>query len=238
MKNILTIVLFGFILILTESNCKKEIINISSTDNEIYYRDGFVLSYNERHEQPNWVFYKLYPSDFTCTEKAKRKNNFKEDLNISTGSASLNDYKGSGYDRGHLKPSADEKCDQEQMDETFLMSNMSPQVPSFNRGIWKNLETHVRNNAKTCDSVYIYTGGVLEANLPTIGENEVSVPRMYFKVVHYFKKEASNSIVYLLPNDKLDGTYDEYVISINHLEKISNIDFPTLRENRLPLINH
>ena len=144
-KEFLLTLIVGLIVILTQSMCTKECFRFQDFDNQKQFRDGYVLSYNETHEQPNWVFYTLKSSDLVCNDKAKRKNNFKEDRDIATGSAQLSDYAKSGYDRGHLKASADESCDQYQMDETFLMSNMSPQVPGFNRGIWKRLEAHVRD---------------------------------------------------------------------------------------------
>jgi endonuclease G len=91
----------------------------------------------------------------------KRKDNFRSDPKVKTGSAALSDYKGSGYDRGHLAPAADFKWSATAMSESFYMSNMSPQVPGFNRGIWKNIESTVRNWAVENDEIYIVTGPVL-----------------------------------------------------------------------------
>jgi endonuclease G len=70
-----------------------------------------------------------------------RTNDFREDYKVTTGSASLSDFKGSGYDRGHLAPAGDMKWSSTAMSESFYMSNMSPQKPGFNRGIWKKLES-------------------------------------------------------------------------------------------------
>ena len=103
---------------------------------------GYSLSYNEKHEQANWVFYELTIDEVLGS--IKRKDQFRADPNIKTGSASLSDYKRSGYDRGHLAPAADMKWSSKAMSESFFMSNMSPQTPSFNRGIWKKLENLVR----------------------------------------------------------------------------------------------
>lgn len=103
----------------------------------------YSLEYSETHEQALWVYYTLTPNYINGT--AKRKDNFKSDPRIATGSAALSDYKGSGYDRGHLCPAAAMKINQSAMDDSFYMSNMSPQEPSFNRGRWKQLEEQVRN---------------------------------------------------------------------------------------------
>ena len=192
----------------------------------IYHRNGYSFSYNEKYEQPNWVQYTITPEDLTCEVKAKRKNNFKKDNSVSTESATLKDYKGSGYDRGHLKASADESCDQQQMDETFLMSNMSPQDPRFNRGIWKKLESHVRNLASTSDSVMVITGGDLIDSLELIGDNRVGVPKFYFKVLYVFNGINSDTIGYYLPNKKIEDDLNNYILNIEEIEHKTEIIFP------------
>ncbi len=102
---------------------------------EIEHYSGFSLKYNEEYEQAEWVAYQLTEEE--VLGEFPRKDRFRADRNISTGSASLEDYRGSEYDRGHLAPAADFKWSEQAMDESFLLSNMSPQVPGFNRGIWK-----------------------------------------------------------------------------------------------------
>ena len=104
---------------------------------------GYTLSYNEKHEQASWVAYELTAGELRGT--IARTDNFKADASVTTGSASLADYRGSGFDRGHLAPAADMKWSREVMSESFFMSNMSPQEPGFNRGIWKKLEGKVRD---------------------------------------------------------------------------------------------
>ena len=96
-----------------------------------------------------------------------RSDDFRADPEIITGSAALVDYRGSGYDRGHLAPAADMKWSEEAMSESFYMSNMSPQAPGFNRGIWKSLESRVRSWAVENGTVYVVTGGILSPGLPT-----------------------------------------------------------------------
>jgi endonuclease G len=195
-------------------------------DDQILEYNGFTLSYNETHEQANWVFYKLTDSDLVCEDKARRRNRFNEDTLFPTNSSELEDYKYSGYDRGHLKPAADESCDQEQMDETFYMTNIAPQNPSFNRGVWKRLEEHVRNLALENDSLYVYTAGVLEDSLPHIGLNEVSVPDYFWKVIFIYKNGEREILSYLLPNKKCDEGIENFLVDIIYLEELISIDFP------------
>lgn len=218
--------ILGLVVILTQSMCTKECFRFEDLDNQKLYRDGYVLSYNEDHEQANWVFYVMKQSDLTCEKDAKRKNNFREDRDVATGSAQLSDYKKSGYDRGHLKASADESCDQEQMDETFLMSNMSPQKPGFNRGIWKELEAHVRDLTLENDSVYVYTAGVLTDIIDTIGPNNVTVPAKYYKIVFIFKDGYAKTEAYLIPNEKTNKSYEEFETSVFEIEDETGIYFP------------
>ena len=227
MKTIMKTTGVILIVFLTLSMCKKPCDRFNLETDDIYHRDGYSFSYNELHEQPNWVFYKITPSDITCHDnKAKRKNNFKPDTDVLTGSATLSDYSGSGYDRGHLKSSADESCDQEQMDETFLMSNMSPQVPSFNRGIWKKLESYVRDIAEESDSVYVYTAGELTMELEYIGENHVSIPNYYYKVIYVFKNGQQTNFAYYLKNEKSKLPLETFLITVEDVENKVLIDFP------------
>jgi endonuclease G len=214
------IFLFSFVILYTDQ------------DDQLCNRDGYSLSYNEKHEQANWVFYKLDSTDIQCEIKAKRKNKFKADKNIITKSATLSDYAKSGFDRGHLKSSADESCSQEQMDATFLMSNMSPQEPRFNRGVWKSLEMHVRSLVKDYDSLYVYTGGVLEDSLKTIGSNQVSVPNHYFKIVYMFRNDTISTESYLMPNSDIKYKYMNYKASIATIEQASGLVFPKIALDR------
>ena len=99
---------------------------------------------------------------------AERTDRFREDKKVPSGSAKPSDYTKSGYDRGHLCPAADMTHSAEAMEETFLMSNISPQLPVFNRGIWKSLEKQVRDWGEK-ERIYIVTGPVFKDNKGKIG---------------------------------------------------------------------
>ena len=147
-------------------------------------RPGYALGYIEYHEQPAWVIYRL-TKEQALTKAAKRGDDFKEDPEVPTGSATLADYRRSGYDRGHLAPAADMAYSLRTMGDSFYMSNMSPQKPAFNRGIWKNLEAQVRYFAITEKDIYVVTGPVLpKTKTVTIGGNRVTVPTHYYKVIY------------------------------------------------------
>lgn len=209
MKNII----IAFILI---SNIASSQYN-DSLDNQIVKHRGFILSYNEGCEQANWVYYMVTKIDLD-NKSAIRHNKFIEDTLISTGSASTLDYYKSGYDRGHLAPSASFTHDQSLNNETFVMSNMSPQSPSFNRGMWKKLETYEREIAKRLDTVYVLTGPILNDSLETIGTNEVCVPNQYFKV--FINSKSKILECYLMDNVKLKGEVSDFKVSIDYINSI------------------
>jgi len=195
----------------------------SAPSDQIVHHSNYTLNYSEQHEQAEWVAYTLSSSDVYGS--IGRTNDFRADPKVKTGSASLPDYKGSGYDRGHLAPAGDMKSTYTAMSESFYMSNMSPQVPSFNRGIWKKLESTVRNWAVDYQKVYIVTGAVLTASYPTIGMNKVSVPEFYYKVVLDYEQPEIKGIGFILPNQKSNKSLQSYAVSVDEVERFTGIDF-------------
>lgn len=116
------------------------------------------------------------------------------------------------------------------MSESFYMSNMSPQVPGFNRGIWAKLESYVRTWAFDNESIYVVTGPVLTKDTyPTIGDNEVAVPEFYFKVILDYTGDEIKAIGFILPNSKSSTPLQEYAVTVDDVEVFTGIDFyPTL----------
>jgi endonuclease G len=194
---------------------------------------GFTISYNEDNEQPAWVAYILTKAEVQNGNE-ERSENFRPDKNISTGSATLKDYSGSGYDRGHLAPAADMKWSPEAMSESFLLSNMSPQEQGFNRGIWSKLEAKVRDWAVKNDSILIITGPVLKSINKYIGVNRVGVPGYYFKVIADISAPSYKVIAFLLQNRSSSGDIMNYAVTIDSLERITGYDFfPSLTDKSM-----
>jgi endonuclease G len=194
------------------------------------YRDtvhsltGFDLAYNETYEQASWVAYVLTRKEVEMGTET-RSENFRSDTSIHTGSAILADYRGSGFDRGHLAPAADMKWSSAAMSESFLLSNLSPQVPSFNRGIWRALEQQVRDWAVEKDSLYVITGPVLSSVHSSIGENQVGVPGYFFKVLVDLSPPDHSFIAFLIPNERSDGTIFQFAVTVDSLEQFTGYDF-------------
>lgn len=192
-------------------------------DGDIISHTYYTLSYNEAHEQAEWVAYKLTANMIGVG--ISRTDDFRPDVMISTGSAQLSDYKGSGYDRGHLCPAGDMVFSQVAMSESFFMSNMSPQNPSFNRGIWKKLESLVRSWAVKEGEVYVVTGPILSVSLGSIGANAFTIPKYYYKVVFDYREPEQKMIALILPNEKSQKDLESYVVSVDDLEGVTGIDF-------------
>ena len=184
---------------------------------------AYTLSYNEKHEQANWVAYELTAEE---TQKAvSRTNDFRPDPAVRTGSATNADYQGSGYDRGHMASAADMSWNVQSMEESFFYSNMSPQVPGFNRGIWKKLEERVRQWAMENKDIYVVTGPVLTGNLSAIGPDKVSVPRYYYKVVLDYSLPELKGIGFIMPNASSSRPLESYAVPIDSVEKVTGINF-------------
>ncbi|WP_154199347.1 DNA/RNA non-specific endonuclease [Ancylomarina sp. 16SWW S1-10-2] len=210
----------AFLLILL-SFCSKAQYWLPKSIGELVTHTYYTLSYNEENEQANWVAYKLTREMIQGV--AVRKNKFKEDPDVETGSAKLVDYKGSGYDRGHLCPAAAMKINAKAMSESFYMSNMSPQVPGFNRGKWKSLEAKVRKLTVENDSLYVISGPVFKNNKGEIGPDHVTIPGYYFKVIYFPRQKKTLS--YLMPNRKIEKNIDAFVVPLDSIERISHIHF-------------
>lgn len=191
---------------------------------EIVKHAGFTLCYSERYEVPAWVAYVLERDK--VDGPYDRSDNFREDAAVSTGSSTPEDYYKSGYDRGHMAPAADFRWSEEAMEDTFLLSNICPQDGAFNRGIWADLEAMVRVNAYEEGVLYVVTGPILsDGEYETIGENEVAVPKRFYKVMLAFDGENAKAIGFVLGNEGSSRRLESYATSVDDVERISGLDF-------------
>ncbi len=178
--------------------------------------------YSQVHKQPRWVAYELKSS--LQLGKYSRLNKFVFDNNIKSGTATDEDFRYSGYDRGHLAPAGDMSYSSKAMAESFLYSNISPQLPELNRGIWKNLELLVRNWGIS-SKLYVVTGPVLNGDLGYLGKNRVSIPNLFYKALLGITKTDTIGIAFIIPNAKSYSELSSYVYSIDSLENLVKIDF-------------
>jgi endonuclease G len=162
---------------------------------------------------------------FETKKVVDRTNRFMEDPKIATGSASLDDYRNSGYDRGHLAPAADLGWSMQSMEESFYMSNMSPQLPAFNRGIWGEAEAFTRKAAKENGSLFVVSGPIFSVNMKTIGSNRVTVPERYYKILLDVREPELKALAFIIPNRDCSEELENFVVSIDDIETATGIDF-------------
>lgn len=184
---------------------------------------AYTLLFDQKHGQARWVAYQLTIEE---TEKRfERSDKFKADPLIVNTDFEV-DYNKSGFDRGHLAPAADMSWCEKALNESFYYSNMSPQVPSFNRGIWKKLETQVREWAIENSCIYVVTGPVLKEGLPGIkGPHHISVPEYYYKVLLDFTEPDIKGLGFLMANKGSKQDLSSYAVSIDSVETVTGIDF-------------
>lgn len=195
----------------------------TSTTGAIVNHKYFSLSYNEPYEQAEWVFYRLDKSQLTA--EIRKRPFFIYDPKVITKSADWRNYNGSGYDRGHLCPAGDRRFSEEAYNETFYTSNITPQDKHFNAGVWNRLEQQTRFWAKEYGTVFVITGGILEDNLPTIGNEAVAVPQYYYKIIARETKASVFLIAFLMENKESTVSLKEFAISVDSLEILSGINF-------------
>jgi len=203
-----------------------------SGDKEIVKHIAYTLSYCDKYKQPYWVAYILTKTEVEAKDNP-RKNNFREDPDVPTGSAVPADYAKSGYDKGHMAPAGDFSWSEQAMSESFYMSNMSPQVPNLNRGLWSKLEAHVREWAVANDTVCIIVGPVLTSVTEFIGEkNKIGVPKYYYKVIlDASVKGGFKAIAFIMPNEKIEGDFFRFAVSVDSVEKVTGYHFfPSLNQ--------
>ena len=207
----------------TSKTATNEFFLPTSTTAQVVHHDGYSLSYSEAHEQPEWVAYELKKSHLSKLNH--KRPYFEIDDAIKTGAAHWRNYKNSGYDRGHLCPAGDRNYSQSAYYETFLTSNISPQNHEFNAGIWNTLEQKARYWASKYDGVFVVTGGVLKGEMKTIGDEDVSIPNQFYKVLIDNNSGKIKMIGFLMPHQNSNKPLYEFVVSVDSIEKLTGIDF-------------
>ena len=195
-----------------------------STKSQVIEHVGYTVSYNEQRRNPNWVAYELTGKEVEGTEP--RGNKFIPDPEVIGRQAIDNDYKHSGWDRGHHAPAADMKWSKQAMDESFYLSNISPQNHNLNSGVWKSIEELTRDNAHRYGEILVVTGPVFtdKKGLGYIGENRVLIPNAFYKVLLAYDN-GYRGIGFYCENVAGKKKLNTYARSIDEIEEITGIDF-------------
>lgn len=204
-------------------------------DEEIIQYTAMTVSFNPEYHVPNWVAYELTADKARGEEP--RYNRFQQDTRIK-GCASPADYRNTGFDRGHMAPAADMKWDPDAMRESFLMTNIVPQLHSINSGAWSKLEDKCRSHAIADSAVYIVSGPILTDTIDfRIGATGVAVPRRFFKVILSPYSDPPQAIGFIVPNETFTGGIQICAVSVDSVEAVTGHDFfsalPDDVENKL-----
>lgn len=197
---------------------------LTDRNEQILHRTGYTVSYNSATRLPNWVAWQL-TSAHTSGPYKRGGIDFAEDEEVAEPRATDNDYYRSGYDRGHMCPSADNKWSETAQRESFLFTNICPQNHSLNAGDWNEMEQQCRRWANELGSIYIVSGPILyKGKNKTIGKNKVVVPEAFFKVV-LCTKGTPKAIGFIYKNQPGNRPKGDYVNTVDEVERITGIDF-------------
>lgn len=208
-------------------------------DNYLIEKPQYTMSYNRTNVTPNWVAWHLAAEDLGGAE---RQDNFRPDPALPAGwtAAKPADYAGSGFDRGHLCPSADRTATDTDNSATFLMTNIVPQAPNLNRNTWESLESYSRDLVKAGNELYIYagtygTGGKGSEGSANRLKDKINIPEACWKIVlilpagdNDFSRvaEATQVIAVWMPNTQsVTNSWRSYRVSIDEIEQKTGYDF-------------
>ncbi|MBQ7645131.1 MAG: DNA/RNA non-specific endonuclease [Spirochaetales bacterium] len=194
---------------------------------EVVRHTGYTLSWNEQHLVADWVAYELTATELD-TQESSRSEDFRPDESVRR-SSQLDDYRGSGYSRGHLAPAQDFKWSANAMSDTFYLTNMVPQEQdNYNGGIWLKAENATRDCARITGTVYVVTGPVLtDGPFETIGANKVTVPKQCYKALLIIDTDGTvQTIAMSIPQTaKKKESISNYLMTVDELEKLTGLDF-------------
>ncbi len=190
---------------------------------QVVEHKGYTVSYNTTWLIPNWVAYEL--TDEEVVGQVSRADKFVPDPDIKGRCSTTDDYKGSGYDRGHMAPAGDMKWDDTAMEESFYTTNICPQNHNLNSGDWKELEEQVRDWAIKNEKVYVVCGPIVKKNYATVGANNVAVPDSFYKVVLMYRDGSWRSLGFVFANKAGNKPLDTYTKSVDEVEKLTGLDF-------------
>jgi endonuclease G len=204
------------------------------SDDRLLDEHSFVVSYSPLKHVPNWVAWRL---DRSYLGHVRRKNDFRPDPALPSQfyHVTERDYLHSGYDRGHMCPSADREDTPEDNSTTFVFTNMEPQLHELNAGPWEKFEKYERERAARPGAVlYIVAGGIFSSPFPTIGQG-VAVPAANYKIVVVLSEgeratdvNAQTEVLsVLMPNQPGVGEHEwtEFLTSVDAIERATGYDF-------------
>ena len=189
------------------------------------YHAAYTVAYSPEWQQARWVAYSL-TQDKLMKVVTREAGRFKPDPAVRNPTVNNDDYRHSGYDKGHLAPAGDMVGSSQAMRESYYFSNISPQLPNFNRGIWKKLEERVRRIAMSGDEVYVATGPYFhQGDRGHIGYPPIAVPTHFYKALLVRHGNEWQAVAYAIPHMAALKEPNAFMISVDSLERFTGLDF-------------
>lgn len=189
---------------------------------QIICRVGYAVGYNYSRKSADWVAYRLTPEIVNGT--ASRQDDFRADELIPLiYQAQVKHYVEPVYDMGHLVSSESQDLTIQMNSETFIMSNIAPQLPGLNRAVWKGLENRERKWTGIRGELFVYVGMLYEGDTQTYINDALPVPSHFFKII--YDPAAHDSIAYLFPHEAIyTSKLDNYLTTIDAIELRSGLN--------------
>ena len=227
----------GNMLLGNPSNATSDLVN---ANNYLMVKPQYCLSYSNLKHTPNWTSWHVTSTDLGTTA---RQEDFRADVTLPSGwyQVAYSEFSGSGFDRGHMCPSADRNSSVDNNSATFLMTNMIPQAPNNNQITWANLENYSRAQVKAGNEVYTICGPYGEGGTGSNGSattvgNGVVVPAQTWKIIVVLSNgngdlsritTSTRVIAVLMPNNQTVSAqaWGYYRVSVDQIELLTGFDF-------------
>ena len=195
--------------------------------NEMLGNEAMTIYFNSRYHIPNCVIYELTETEVTISESpgAEKRKNYNYDKDPATRNSPEHwDYRGSGYDRGHMAPAMDMKWSSQAMRQCFYMTNMCPQDHDLNGGAWRLLEEKIHRWGKRDKRLIIATGPIMGKAVRTTGKScAVAIPEAFYKVV--YAPDQGRAIAFIYPNEPVSGSFKRFAVTVDEVERRTGLDF-------------
>ena len=198
-------------------------LGIPAEPDLLLQKTGFTLGYSSQYRQAVWVAYTLTAENLLA-KQVRRRDKFQADPEVKKHPVHPKDYARSGFDKGHLAPAADMTYSLGSMTDSFFMTNISPQIPGCNRGIWKRLENQVRRWAVKEGKIYIITGPIFSPKPKVMKTAAIPVPVAFYKVILDLTPPMK-MIGFIVPNQTSKRRLASFALSVDEVERITGYDF-------------
>lgn len=212
-----------FLLLLILTAKAVDFLGIPCQTDQLISRKNLVIGYSHKYRQALWVAYQLNANNLR-SKQVRRRDKFMVDPLVKVKPIRPKDYNRSGYDKGHLAPAADMTYSWETMRNSFFMTNISPQIPGCNRGIWKRIENQVRQWALQEETLIVITGPIFPAKPKLMGKAKIPVPEAFFKIV-LDTTAPMKMIAFIVPNKTSKRRIASFAVSVDKVEELTGFDF-------------